>query len=362
MKKIVFNAPFNSLSFGNVSFNIARELHRSGRDCVIFPIGDKVDLSAFNNLNPDFHKWLNANVNRRLSDITQDAVTLQMWHLNGSETRFTPKKVLYTFYELDQPTLAEQNLSKLQDATIFSSSYARTTFINRGVTNTHSVPLGLDEDFYITGKEYMTDKIHFGLMGKFEKRKHTGEILRAWVKKYGNNFKYQLTCCITNPFFPPQQMESIINNILEGKRYGNVNFLPRLNTNSEVNDFINAIDIDLSGLSGAEGWNLPAFNATALGKWSIVLNATSHQDWATSKNSLQVEPEGKINCYDGAFFHEGAPFNQGTIYTFNTDVVISKMEEAEQICKTPNTEGLKLATNLTYEKTVNNILQICDSV
>lgn len=362
MKKIVFNAPFNSLSFGNVSLNIARELHRADRDCVIFPIGDKIDLSAFNNLDENFKKWLHHNINRRLTDIDKDAVTLQMWHLNGSETRFTSKKVLYTFYELDQPTAAEQTLAKLQDATIFSSSYARNSFINRGLTNTYNTPLGLDEDFYNTGKEYMPDKIHFGLMGKFEKRKHTGEILKTWIKKYGNDFKYQLTCCITNPFFQPAQMDSIINNILEGKRYGNVNFLPRLTTNTEVNDFINAIDIDLSGLSGAEGWNLPSFNATALGKWSIVLNATSHQDWATSSNSLQVEPDGKINCYDGAFFQKGSPFNQGTIYTFDSDDVVSKMEEAVKICKTPNVEGLKLAKDLTYKKTVDNILQICDSV
>ena len=41
---------------------------------------------------------------------------------------------------------------------------------------------------------------------------------------------------------------------------------------SKVNILINNIDIDLSGLSNGEGWNLPAFNATALGKWSIVSN------------------------------------------------------------------------------------------
>ena len=84
-------------------------------------------------------------------------------------------------------------------------------------------------------------------------------------------------------------MNQAVSQALEGKRYGNINFLPYLKTNSEVNDFLNAIDIDLSGLSGGEGWNLPSFNATALGKWSIVLNATSHTDWATQSNSILVE-------------------------------------------------------------------------
>ena len=75
----------------------------------------------------------------------------------------------------------------------------------------------------------------------------------------------------------------IASDELGGKTYKNINFLPHLKTNSEMNELYNSIDINLSGLSGAEGWNLPAFNSTCLGKWSIVLNATSHKDWATEK-------------------------------------------------------------------------------
>ena len=54
-------------------------------------------------------------------------------------------------------------------------------------------------------------------------------------------------------------------------------------------------------MSGAEGWNLPAFNATALGKWSIVLNSSSHTDWANSDNSILVEPNGTETAEDGNF-------------------------------------------------------------
>ena len=362
MKKIIFNAPLNSLSFGNVSLNMAREFYKRDVECVFFPIGNNVDLQAFDKLDPDFAKWLHDSINDRLHKVSNDTVTLQMWHINGSEARFSSRKVLYTFYELDQPTTTEQNLVSLQDRIVFSSSYARDSFINRGATNTHFVPIGFDPDLGPTGKEYMKNKIHFGLMGKFEKRKHTAKIIQTWIKEYGNNYDYQLTCCVTNPFFQPQQMEGILNNLTEGKRYGNVNFLPHLPTNSEVNDFINAIDIDLSGMSGAEGWNLPAFNAAALGKWSIVLNATSHQDWATDKNSLLVEPSGKENCYDGTFFQEGAPFNQGTIYCFDENSLIAKMKEAEALCKKTNTEGIKLQKDFTYAKTVDSLLALCDTL
>ena len=129
-----------------------------------------------------------------------------------------------------------------------------------------------------------------------------------------------------------------------------------MRTNSEVNEFINSIDIDLSGLSGAEGWNLPAFNATCLGKWSIVLNATSHKDWATDSNSILLEPNGKTLAVDGRFFQQGGDFNQGEIFTFAEEDLIEKMKIAESHCRTPNQEGLALQDKFSYSKMLDKIL------
>ena len=193
-------------------------------------------------------------------------------------------------------------------------------------------------------------------MGKFEKRKHTGKIIQQWIKKYGNNNKYQLTCCVNNPFFKDEEMSHIINATLNGERYTNVNILPYLKTNQEVNELLNAIDIDLTGLSGGEGWNLPAFNATCLGKWSVVLNATSHKDWANKDNAILVEPDGEISCEDGKFFQKGSMFNQGTFYTWSEESFNKAMEEAEDKARQTNTEGQKLADKFTYSKTVDAIL------
>ena len=197
-------------------------------------------------------------------------------------------------------------------------------------------------------------------MGKFEKRKHTAQILKNWASKYGNNYKYQLSCCINNPFFQQGQLEALVQQALGGIRYGNINFIPFLATNSEVNDYINAIDIELSGLSGAEGWNLPAFNAACLGKWSIVLNATSHLDWATPSNSILLPPQATEPAYDGAFFQQGAPFNQGNIHTIEDDVMINAFELAEKKAQDTNQEGLKLPEKFSYEKTVTGLLDLLE--
>jgi hypothetical protein len=350
MNKLIFKAPINSLSFGNVSFNLLKEMFKKSMEVAIFPIG-KVELSSFSGIDESFKSWLEDGINNRYSKIDKDDTTLHMWHLNGAEERISKNKILYSFYELDEPTEEELKISEFQDKIVFSSSYAQSKFPNSGFA-----PLGFDDDFHKIDKEYMPGKTHFGIMGKYEKRKHTKKIIQAWIKKYGNNYKYQLSCCITNPFFKKQDMEGLINDILGGKRCGNVNFLPYLPKNSQVNDYLNSIDIDIGGMSGAEGWNLPSFNSTCLGKWSVVLNATSHKDWANKDNCVLVEPDGKEPVYDQAFFTKGSQFNQGSIYTFDEDEFVSAMEKAELLCKNSNTEGEKLKEKFTYSKTLENIL------
>jgi hypothetical protein len=351
MQNLIYKGPINPLSFGNVSFNLLREIFNKNIDCAIFPIGN-VDVSSFGPQSKEFKSWLEDGIKNRYKKVKRDWHTLQMWHLNGSENRISENQTLYTFYELDEPTENEINLCNLQNKTVFSSSYAKDKFEGSGFS-----PLGFDTDFHKTNKTYLQGKTHFGLMGKFEKRKHTKKIIQSWIKKYGNNFDYQLTCCISNPFFKKEQMQSLINEALQGQRYGNINFLPFLPHNAQVNDFLNSIDIDLGGMSGAEGWNLPAFNASCLGKWSIVLNSTSHKDWATKDNCILIDPDGKEPVYDNIFFHKGSEFNQGNIYTFDEEEFISAMETAEQKCRTVNNEGEKLKDKFTYENTLNNILE-----
>jgi len=354
---LIVEAPINSLSFGNVSYNILRQLWRKDVSVVFFPLGQNADFKSFDKIDSEFSKWLQESAQNANKNLKKDIPSLKLWHLNGSHSRIGSKQGLYTFYEVDEPTEQEVNLAKYQDKVWFSSNYSADSFKKFGV-DADVIPVGFDEDFHKTNKQYLNpDVTHFGLMGKFEKRKHTEKIIKLWLHKYGNNNKYQLSVCVTNPFFKQEEMQSILSNCLDGKRYTNINFIPYLNTNSEVNDFLNAIDIDLTGLSGAEGWNIPSFNASCLGKWSIVLNETSHKDWASKDNSIIVESNGKEPCYDGKFFQEGSPFNQGNIYTWDSDIVAQAMETASQKKGQINTEGEKLKEQFSYSSSVDRLLK-----
>jgi hypothetical protein len=329
MEYINFSGPINSLSFGNVAFNMLRELHQLDQKVCFFPIGNKLDLSAFDKASDDLKKWITSSYNERLSNLSRDNPSLKMWHLNSSEARV--------------------------------GSHAENCFKSSSCENTKYIPIGLDPDIHDTGKVYLKGKVSFGLVGKFEKRKHTSRILKLWAEKYGNNNEYQLTCCINNPFFKEDQMKAAISNALDHKTYTNINFLPYLKTNSEMNELYNAIDINLSGLSGAEGWNLPAFNSTCLGKWSIVLNATSHKDWANTNNSILVEPSGEEKIYDEVFFKEGQDFNQGNLNCFSDEDFNKATDKAVSLHGKSNSQGLELSKEFNYKNTVNKLLKLLKS-
>jgi hypothetical protein len=355
--QLIVEAPINQLSFGNVTYNLLRQLWRKGVDVMWFPLGGNANFESFDKIDKNFGAWLQDSAKNATNKIEPNIPTLKLWHLNGSQSRIGSKQFLYTFYELDQPTPEEINLAKFQTKTFFSSNYAAESFKKYGV-DAGVVPVGFDEDFHKTGKQYLDPNVvHFGLMGKFEKRKHTEKIIKLWLATYGNDNKYQLSVCVTNPFFKEDEMKAILVNCLDGKRYTNINFLPYLRTNSEVNDFLNAIDIDLTGLSGAEGWNLPSFNASCLGKWSIVLNATSHKDWANESNCILVEPNGLEECYDGKFFQKGSAFNQGNIFTWDSDTVAQAMDLAVSKRGQNNTNGELLKEEFSYSRSVDRLLK-----
>jgi len=354
--KLLVNAPINALSFGNVSVNILREIHKKNIELIFFPIGDKAELDAYDKIDPDFISYLQQATNERINKIDKNISSLKLWHICGSETRYTKNQALFTFHEVSEVTQTEKNLLNLQDLTFVSSRYTKNIFELNGIENVHYVPLGFDNDFYATNKIYLENKIHFGILGKLENRKNTVRIIKTWLKLFGNKSEYQLSCAITNPFLDKARFQNEILKALEGKQYNNINFIPYMQTNAEVNDFINSIDIDLSGLSGGEGWNLPSFNATALGKWSIVLNATSHKDWANQKNSILIEPSSLKDCYDDVFFKKGQPFNQGQFFDLSDEEIENAILKSISYAKTPNAEGLKLQKEFTYEKTVETIL------
>tara|TARA_B100002019_G_scaffold71248_1_gene61423 strand:- start:18299 stop:19390 length:1092 start_codon:yes stop_codon:yes gene_type:complete len=362
MNEIIIKCPINHLSYGNISYNILRELFKSGIKTSIFPVSNKIDISIYDKTTKDFSDWIQEGVSRRYMHLDRDAPFLNIWHIAGAEDRISNNSVLYTFHETSEVTEQEKNICKLYNKVIFSSTYSSDIFNNSGLEHCGYSNPGFDEDLYINNSYKLKNKIHFGIMGKLENRKHTIKLIKLWIKNFGNDHNYQLSCCVTNPFLPKDHIDKLKEVVFDGRNITNVNFLEFMPKNSQVNAYLNSIDIDIGGMSGAEGWNLPSFNATCLGKWSIVLNCTAHKDWANKHNCILVEPNGQDSIEDGVFFTKGSEFNAGNKYSFNNEDFENALHKAINKVKNNiiNEEGLKLTKIFTYKNTLKNIIKHFD--
>jgi len=354
-----FNLPINTVSFGQISTLILRELYSLNKSINLIPISNP-DLSTQSDITPQFGEWLQKSINESLANHSRDSKIFKLWHLNGSFESYSNEQILLSFYELDQPTKVELNTVRNNYKVLFSSKETVDIYNKLGCKNVEYIPLAFDKyNFSRIDKTYFTDdRIVFNLVGKLEKRKHHLKIIQLWANKFGNNKKYALQCSIFNPFMKPEDQNSIISQALQGKSYFNINFLPFMGQNKIYNDFLNSANI-IIGMSGGEGWGLPEFHSVAMGKHGVIMNAHGYKSWANKDNSVLVEPNSKIEAYDNIFFHRGHPYNQGNIYDFDGDNFISACEtcikkvEANRI----NENGLKLEKEFTSEKLINNILK-----
>lgn len=365
--KLIVEAPVNNLSLGNVSYNFLRVLKNKKIKVLYCPIGN-IDLSSYNSTE-EFRLWLQTASSNFLKSYSRDVPTMKIWHCNGSHQFPSDKRYLLTFQESDQGTPEEINIIKNTDKTFFCGEYSKDVFSEYGLTNIDWFPLGFDEESFrkIEKKNVDDNRINWFLGGKWEARKNSQRLLKLWVNKYGllpgqpwlDDNKHFLNCAVTNPFFHDEGMKNYfqqqIHEALGGKRYYNIQFFDHLKSNNEYNALLNETHIDLTGMSSAESWNLPAFQVTALGGWSIVLNATGHKSWANDKNSILVNPISKRQIYDNIFFTQGHPFSQGNVFDFNDEDLLLAMDKAARIARTSNVEGEKLR-DMTYEKSVSQIL------
>ena len=354
---LALNLPVNGVSFGQVSTALLREAFRKNMEPSLFLVGDSMDLSSQEE-DSEFQEWLDESIIRALDSHDRENPIFKLWHINGSIESFSKNQVLLSFYELDSPTPVETNIVKNNSKVLFSSKYSCDIFRAAGV-ETGYMPLAFDSDnFKTTNKTYFQDdRITFTLAGKLEKRKNHDKVIKTWLKRFANDNKYFLNCAIYNSFLSPEDNNSLIANIVENKKYPNVQFLGHMSKNSIYNDFLNVGDIVL-GLSGGEGWGLPEFQSVCLGSHGVIMDAHGYKGWANSKNSTLVSPAGKIDAADGIFFKKGFPFNQGEIFDFNEDEFIAACEDAIKKVESNriNEEGLKTAKEFTISKMLDQII------
>lgn len=362
--------PIDSSPEGGVSVLILKTIYEQEkknikhRNIFLFPIGT-VDLSSSASLEtpvtPDFHfnTWCMHQIINGRENYDREIKSFKISHFANAATSVSKRTNLLSFYGLDSPTASELNTVR-QMRTFLPSEHSCEAFKKAGEKVEH-FKLAFDSfRFKPNEEERRHERIVFSLSGEFQEKRHHAKTIRAWIKKYGDNPKYSLQCCIYNPLFSEEQNIKIFNSILQNKQKPfNVDFYYLSNHNHELNEFLNNSDIVI-GVSGCEPFSFLEFNSVAIGKHAILLRAHSYKDWATDEMVTWVEPTGKSPTYDNVFFRKGEPFDQGYIYEFDEEAFLTACDSA--ISKTENRRtnacGLSLQKSFSKELLVDRITNI----
>jgi hypothetical protein len=358
--------PLNQTGLGQVGIGVAVECFDRGLYPNIFVIGEP--SFEYTNVPPDFIEWFKFCTSKALKGYKRDQPSVKLWHIHDSRHKPTDRAVLSTVHELDSITVQEKNILSQYDKVLVPSNYTKKVFEAQGL-NAGVAPNFYDPRVFSKVKaprKGLEDVTIFGLFGKMEKRKRTADIIKAWVTRFGGDKNYRLNCHVFNGYvmqgykIAPKDYQiahrQLIEQAIGMKVPWNVEFYG-FQTKEEFNLSMNVIDIDLTGLSGGEGFNLPCFYTKVLGKRGVVLNAHAHQDYCNNENSVLIEPNGKEDAADGVFFQKGSVFNQGNIFTFSQEDAVRGMEEALERPEPDEKLGEELKEKFSAKNCVDRLLE-----
>jgi len=226
------------------------------------------------NFKPDVHIVLMENNNHYYYDNYEGyKIAYCVWE----STRFTDSffKRLLTFDEMWVP-------SQWQYDCIVEQGYPKErVFI---------VPEGVDIDtFKPTKKTIKTKKTKFVLFGRWEWRKGTTEILRAFSEEFKDDENVELVASVENPF-PSDGLKTTDERIkhygIDTKKIKFINFPSR----EEYVGYLQESNVFVS-CARSEGWNLPLIEAMACGTPSIYSNLGGQLQF-TSGGGIPVEVKG----------------------------------------------------------------------
>ena len=347
----------NGLSIGQTSINIAKCLHAKGLQPSIFPIANNIDFSC-TEISEDFKQWYQSGVNKALKLHKRTDPLAKIWHIAGSFSSYSDFQSLLFFHELDQFSDYEINTLQNQYKVLTPSKFSVDVLDSYGVKCEYC-PLGVSDEFFrIEKRPYDDDRIVLGISSKIELRKNHDKVLRAFARKWGNNPKFILHASLNNPFMQPDQQNAMINQILEGQRIWNINWIPPVQKNSEYNKVLNTFDIIID-MSGGESYSLPLAQCLKIGKTACVLKAHVFDTMYTDKEVVWVNPTGKRRMIDNIFFRENDIFNNGNVFDVTEDAIIDGIERTiERFKKEPiNQAGIELIKSYNWEKTTDILLE-----
>ena len=199
--------------------------------------------------------------------------------------------ICYNIWEATvQPQKAFDNFKFLYDQLWVGSKWQADCSIAQGLSPdfVRVCPEGVDIDLYKPSDSNrsldMPETFDYIIVGKWEDRKYTREMIKAWLEVFPDNPNIRLYVVADNPF-PVDQYKTTEERLkgygLEDKRIIPIHFEPRdahIKRLQSAHCYISC--------SRAEGWNLPLIESAACGIPSIALDWSGSTEFYSYANYL----------------------------------------------------------------------------
>jgi glycosyltransferase involved in cell wall biosynthesis len=346
---INLHAPIGVTGYGNVAFNLLKELTRNHKACLT-PIGtpkadSPLDLALINHA-------MDLSVG-----MDYDTTCLKIWHQFDLLTKPGRGKYLaYPFFEIDTFNRLEKYHLNFPDQLIASSQWAKQVLLDNDIKrDIDIVHLGVDNSiFYPREVPSKPQNFIFVTVGKWEVRKSHDVVIECFNKAFSNEDNVELWMITHNPFLNEQQEHEWLSLVNRSKLKNKTKVFPRLPTQHNLAEAISYADCGLY-LSRAEGWNLELLETMAMNKPVIATNYSAHTEYCNSKNSYLVDITDKESAEDGKWFHGDG--NWAKIDQIQKDQIIDYMKYVYSNKINTNPEGVQTAQNFTWENSAKQLVR-----
>lgn len=253
---------------------------------------DKKILALQYHISPDGYK--DFPVLNGLQDFNKDIdiVLVDCYHY-FYYSNYQNKKIFYIAWEKNK--YPDDFFEKLKEADQIwvPSHWQASITIKQGIdrNKVKIVPEGVDTDIFKPNNKFKNKKFTFLVIGKWENRKSTEEIIKSFDQLFGNNDSVELQLMCDNYFANDKfhsTQERLENLNLKSKNIKIINFSDKENyvkTLQSANVFISC--------ARSEGWNLPLIEAMSCGIPSIYSDCSGQLEFAKNKG-IPVKIFGEI--------------------------------------------------------------------
>ena len=215
--------------------------------------------------------------------------------------KYPGKKIFYNVWEKTKYPEDFFETLKSADQIWVPTEWQTNCLIEQGIERQkiRIVHEGIDPNELFPKDSQNNDKFTFLILGKWEKRKSTEELIKSFVELFGNNDKVQLLLSCSNNY-PDDHLKST------SERLENMNIncknikIVDFQTREEVVKMIQSSHVYLS-CSRSEGWNLPLIESLACGIPSIYSDCSGQLEFAKGLG-LPVKIHGEILDKNSSMF------------------------------------------------------------